>query len=62
MTSPCMDINYGDMKSWPLRLLLDADGGSGDPRVADKKKKAIEIWSLLQLQPSQGHFPRSGPT
>jgi alpha-glucosidase (family GH31 glycosyl hydrolase) len=46
MTSPCMGDTYGDMKSWPFRLLLDADGWSGDPRTVGLKKKAIEIWSL----------------
>ncbi|PNS21179.1 hypothetical protein CAC42_3517 [Sphaceloma murrayae] len=51
MTSPCMGQNYGDMKSWPFRLLLEADGWSGDPSMAGPngetlKKKAIEIWSL----------------
>ena len=29
----------------PFRLLLDSDGWSGDPAVA-QKQKAIEIWSL----------------
>ncbi|TKX18260.1 glycosyl hydrolases family 31 protein [Elsinoe australis] len=51
MTSPCMGQNYGDMKSWPFRLMLEADGWSGDPSMKGAngemmKKKAIEIWSL----------------
>ncbi|OCK81473.1 glycoside hydrolase family 31 protein [Lepidopterella palustris CBS 459.81] len=45
MTSPCMAEEYGDMKSFPFRLLLQSDGWSGDPKAAEKKR-AIEIWSL----------------
>ncbi|KAF4556602.1 putative glycosyl hydrolases family 31 protein 6 [Elsinoe fawcettii] len=46
MTSPCIGQNYGDMKSFPFRLLLEADGWSGDPSLEGQKKKAIELWSL----------------
>ncbi|RFU31057.1 hypothetical protein B7463_g5273, partial [Scytalidium lignicola] len=45
MTSPCIAEEFGDMKSFPFRLLLDSDGWSGDPNAASQKK-AIEIWSL----------------
>ncbi|KAH8648034.1 glycosyl hydrolases family 31-domain-containing protein [Tricladium varicosporioides] len=45
MTSPCMAEEYGDMKSFPFRLLLDSDGWSGDPK-GQEQKKAIEIWAL----------------
>ncbi|KAF2220735.1 glycosyl hydrolases family 31-domain-containing protein [Elsinoe ampelina] len=46
MTGPCIGQNYGDMKSFPFRLLLEADGWSGDPTLQGVKKKAIELWSL----------------
>lgn len=32
MTSPCMAEQYGDMKSWPFRLLIDSDGWPGESR------------------------------
>ncbi|KAK8038318.1 glycoside hydrolase family 31 protein [Apiospora phragmitis] len=37
-TSPCMAQQYGDMKSWPFRLLLDSDGWPNDPIAKDKRK------------------------
>ncbi|KAF7879540.1 hypothetical protein EAF04_000735 [Stromatinia cepivora] len=55
MTSPCMAEGFGDMKSWPFRLLLDSDGWNGDPRAADKKK-AIEIWSLYSYNLHKATF------
>ncbi|KAI9729368.1 MAG: hypothetical protein M1834_006892 [Cirrosporium novae-zelandiae] len=45
MTSPCVADCYGDMKSFPFRLLLSSDGWSGDPK-GPSEKAAIEIWSL----------------
>ncbi|PQE17387.1 alpha-14-glucan lyase protein [Rutstroemia sp. NJR-2017a BVV2] len=55
MTSPCMAEGFGDMKSWPFRLLLDSDGWSGDPNAA-KKLKAIEIWSLYSYNLHKATF------
>ncbi|KAK7966875.1 glycoside hydrolase family 31 protein [Apiospora aurea] len=55
MTSPCMAQQYGDMKSWPFRLLLDSDGWPNDP-VAKSKKRAIEIWSLYSLNLHKATF------
>ncbi|KAK7934903.1 glycoside hydrolase family 31 protein [Apiospora marii] len=55
MTSPCMAQQYGDMKSWPFRLLLDSDGWPHDP-VAQAKKRAIEIWSLYSLNLHKATF------
>lgn len=55
MTSPCMGEQYGDMKSWPFRLLLDADGWPGDP-TAPARQKAIEIWSLYSLNLHKATF------
>ncbi|KAI0485577.1 glycosyl hydrolases family 31-domain-containing protein [Xylaria cf. heliscus] len=55
MTSPCMAQQYGDMKSWPFRLLLDSDGWPNDP-IATEKKKAIEIWSLYSLNLHKATF------
>lgn len=55
MTSPCMAKEYGDMRSFPFRLLLDSDGWSGDPH-ADAQKKAIEIWSLYSYNLHKATF------
>ncbi|KAG8711613.1 hypothetical protein FRC09_020508 [Ceratobasidium sp. 395] len=46
MTSPCMGPAYGDMKSFPFRLVLSGGplGFRGEPPVP-----AIEIWSLYSI-------------
>ncbi|KAK0653238.1 Alpha-glucosidase 2 [Lasiodiplodia hormozganensis] len=66
MTSPCIGEAYGDMKSWPFRLLLESDSWQGEQRqrrrsnagVDDKKdlKAAIEIWSLYSLNLHKATF------
>ncbi|EKG12891.1 Glycoside hydrolase family 31 [Macrophomina phaseolina MS6] len=62
MTSPCMAQRYGDMKSWPFRLMLDSDGWPGetkalvrDPDQTDQKA-AIEIWSLYSFNLHKATF------
>jgi alpha-glucosidase (family GH31 glycosyl hydrolase) len=55
MTSPCMAQQYGDMKSWPFRLLLDSDGWPNDP-IASPQKMAIEIWSLYSFNLHKATF------
>ena len=40
---------------WPFRLILDSDGWSGDPNLADQKK-AIEIWSLYSYNLHKATF------
>ncbi|QRV90305.1 glycoside hydrolase family 31 protein [Ceratobasidium sp. AG-Ba] len=42
MTSPCMGASYGDMRSFPFRLLLTSDATHG---ISDELP-AIQIWSL----------------
>ncbi|CAE6345185.1 unnamed protein product [Rhizoctonia solani] len=47
MTSPCMGAGYGDMKSFPFRLLLTSDEikmGAADPVLP-----ALQIWALYSL-------------
>ncbi|KAL0258807.1 hypothetical protein SLS55_006311 [Diplodia seriata] len=67
MTSPCIGEAYGDMKSWPFRLLLDSDGHQGEQRqrrrssaaAGDEKKDlktAIELWSLYSLNLHKATF------
>ncbi|KAF8453391.1 glycosyl hydrolases family 31-domain-containing protein [Kalaharituber pfeilii] len=41
MTGPCMAVNYGDMKSFPFRLLVPSDAWHGQ-----KESPAITIWHL----------------
>ncbi|KAI1098294.1 glycosyl hydrolases family 31-domain-containing protein [Jackrogersella minutella] len=55
MTSPCMAQQYGDMKSWPFRLLLDSDGWPKDP-IAKSQERAIEIWSLFSFNLHKATF------
>ncbi|MCJ1312452.1 hypothetical protein MMC25_006126 [Agyrium rufum] len=55
MTSPRMAQQYGDMKSWPFRLLLDSDGWPQDP-LSKSQKKAIEIWSLYSYNLHKAKF------
>jgi len=47
MTSPCVNIAYGDMKGFPFRLLMNCDGWSQDLDSIKTKKTAIELWSLF---------------
>ncbi|KAL1636190.1 hypothetical protein SLS58_009884 [Diplodia intermedia] len=54
MTSPCMAQRYGDMKSWPFRLMLDSDGWRGEPTT--DQKTAIEIWSLYSFNLHKATF------
>lgn len=66
MTSPCIGEAYGDMKSWPFRLLLESDSWQGEqrrrrlsnPTAADKDelKTAIELWSLYSLNLHRATF------
>ncbi|EKG21729.1 Glycoside hydrolase family 31 [Macrophomina phaseolina MS6] len=66
MTSPCIGDAYGDMKSWPFRLLLESDSWRGEqrrrrlsiPAPADKEelKTAIELWSLYSLNLHKATF------
>lgn len=55
MTSPCMAQQYGDMKSWPFRLLLDSDGWPNDP-IATAQNKSIEIWALYSFNLHKATF------
>ncbi|TQN64448.1 hypothetical protein CSHISOI_11005, partial [Colletotrichum shisoi] len=59
-------IHVQRRNSPPFRLLLDSDGRCGDPNSAEKKKKAVEIWSLYsynlhkdQFQGREGEIPRA---
>ncbi|RPA77141.1 hypothetical protein BJ508DRAFT_213076 [Ascobolus immersus RN42] len=56
MTSPCMAEQYGDMKAFPFRLLLDSDGWRGDPKQEGKLVKAIEVWSLYSYNLHKATF------
>ncbi|OJD31815.1 glycoside hydrolase family 31 protein [Diplodia corticola] len=40
MTSPCMGEAYGDMKSWPFRLLLDADARPGEQKQNIRRRRS----------------------
>ncbi|GME49260.1 glycoside hydrolase family 31 protein [Neofusicoccum parvum] len=67
MTSPCIGEAYGDMKSWPFRLLLDSDDWPGEQRQRRlsnaaaihhkyELKTAIELWSLYSLNLHKATF------
>ncbi|KAH9904314.1 glycosyl hydrolases family 31-domain-containing protein [Xylariomycetidae sp. FL2044] len=55
MTSPCMSEHYGDMKSWPFRLLIDQDGWPDDTDH-HPPMRAIEIWSLYSFNLHKATF------
>ncbi|KAG9123057.1 hypothetical protein FRC07_000299 [Ceratobasidium sp. 392] len=49
MTSPCMGLGYGDMKSFPFRLYMSMDAikdAKNIPIPLPEKVPAIEVWSL----------------
>ncbi|KAG9127671.1 hypothetical protein FRC07_011055 [Ceratobasidium sp. 392] len=50
MTSPCIGASYGDMRSFPFRLLLSMDAVK-DRESTDLPAEvpAIEVWSLYSL-------------
>ncbi|KAK5991737.1 Alpha-glucosidase 2-like protein [Cladobotryum mycophilum] len=54
MTSPCIAAEYGDMKSFPFRLLLNCD--TGPDEVFKPKRKAIELWSLYSFNLHKATF------
>ncbi|KAG8796592.1 hypothetical protein FRC12_016579 [Ceratobasidium sp. 428] len=53
MTSPCMGICYGDMRSFPFRLKLTADTVKGKNPI---DYPAIRIWSLYGLNLHRATF------
>ncbi|GFP51923.1 alpha-glucosidase 2 [Trichoderma asperellum] len=57
MTSPCIAPEYGDMKSFPFRLLLDSDVRLNEPyEEVALKRKAIEIWALYSYNLYEATF------
>ncbi|KAL6832031.1 glycoside hydrolase family 31 protein [Trichoderma camerunense] len=43
MTSPAIAKEYGDLKSFPYRLVIDCDTLTGEP---GEKRRAIDLWAL----------------
>ncbi|EHK42301.1 glycoside hydrolase family 31 protein [Trichoderma atroviride IMI 206040] len=57
MTSPCIAPEYGDMKSFPFRLLLDSDTRLDESyEEVAVKRKAIEIWALYSYNLYEATF------